>query len=121
MKRTVVVLAFAALLLGCSTEPEVRRVDVGPTPEKVVLAALTKVVATDAQRIAVLNAYDSRNSQLIALDKRDADGWRGTVYDPRSGQTYRVYVRRSSAARLDVKGCFAFICETQQWSVPQGR
>lgn len=69
MKRTVVVLAFAVLLLGCSGEPEVRRVDVGPTPEKVVLAALTKVVATDAQRIAVLNAYDSRNSQLIALDK----------------------------------------------------
>lgn len=69
MKRTVVVLAFAAILLGCSTEPEVRRVDVGPTPEKVVLAALTKVAATDTQRVAVLNAYDSRNNQLVALDK----------------------------------------------------
>eukprot|EP01037_Dinobryon_pediforme_P008037 gene8037-8114_t len=59
--------------------------------------------------------------QLIHLDRPEGPAWRGTVYDPRSGQTYRVYVRRSGPARLDVKGCFAFICETQQWSVAAGR
>jgi uncharacterized protein (DUF2147 family) len=59
--------------------------------------------------------------QLIQLDRQEGPAWRGTVYDPRSGRTYRVYVRRSSATRLDVQGCFAFICETQQWRVPSGR
>ncbi len=69
MKRIVVVLALAAALFGCAGEPEVQRVDVGATPEKALLAALTKVSANDAQRIAILNAYDGRNGQLVALDK----------------------------------------------------
>ena len=70
MERIVVMLALAALLLGCAGEPEVQRVDVGATPEKAMLAALTKVAASDVQRIAILNAYDSRNGELQALDKR---------------------------------------------------
>ncbi len=69
MKRIVAVLALAATLLGCAGEPEVQRVDVGASPEKAMLAALTKVKASDPQRIAVLNAYDSRNGELVALDK----------------------------------------------------
>ena len=69
MKRIVAVLALAATLLGCSSEPEVQRVDLGASPEKAMLAALTKVKATDAQKVAVLNAYDSRNGELVTLDK----------------------------------------------------
>jgi len=69
MKRIVAMLALAAALSACSSDPEVRRVDVGASPEKAVLAALTKVQATKEQRIAVLNAYDSRNGTLVALDQ----------------------------------------------------
>jgi len=69
MKRIVAMLALAAALSACSGDPEVRRVDVGPSPEKAVLAALTKVQASKEQRIAVLNAYDSRNDALVALDQ----------------------------------------------------
>jgi len=68
--RAVVAVALTASLLGCVGEPEVQRVDLGANPEKALLAGLSKVKASDAQRIAVLNAYDSRNGRLIALDKK---------------------------------------------------
>ena len=35
-----------------------------------MLAALTKVKASDAQRLAVLNAYDSRNGRLAELARQ---------------------------------------------------
>lgn len=70
MKRILALLAFAAILSGCASEsPGVQRVDVGATPEKVVLVALTKVKANDDQQRAILNAYDSRNGELRALTK----------------------------------------------------
>ena len=68
MWRTAMAMAFAASLLGCVGEPEVQRVDLAATPEKAVLAALTKVKASEAQRIAILNAYDSRNGRLVKLN-----------------------------------------------------
>lgn len=69
MKRTVVLLVLAAILSACADDPEVPRTDLGASPEKLVLAALTKVAASDAQRVAVLNAYDNRNGELRALGK----------------------------------------------------
>jgi hypothetical protein len=69
MLRTVMAIALIASLLGCVGEPEVQRVDLAAHPEKAVLAALTKIKATEAQKIAVLNAYDSRNAHLVKLNK----------------------------------------------------
>jgi len=68
--RTVVAVGLAVSLLGCVGEPEVQRVDLGANPEKALLVGLSKVKASDAQRIAVLNAYDNRNGQLVKLDNR---------------------------------------------------
>lgn len=45
----------------------------------------------------------------------DDDIWRGKVYDPKSGKTYRSEVSLQSPNRLKMKGCIAFICQGQDW------
>lgn len=46
----------------------------------------------------------------------EADLWRGTIYDPKSGKTYRSVIRRKGANRLEVKGCLGPFCQTQVWT-----
>ena len=46
----------------------------------------------------------------------DGDIWRGKVYDPKSGKTYRSEVSLNSANSLKMKGCIAFFCQGQNWT-----
>ena len=46
----------------------------------------------------------------------DAELWRGQIYDPKSGKTYRSVIRRKDANRLEVKGCIGPVCQTQVWT-----
>lgn len=41
--------------------------------------------------------------------------WRGRIYDPRNGKTYKSIVSRNADGTLAVKGCIAFLCQTQTW------
>lgn len=41
--------------------------------------------------------------------------WRGTIYDPKSGRSYRSTVR-ANGDKLAVKGCIAMFCRTQEWT-----
>ncbi len=41
--------------------------------------------------------------------------WRGTIYDPRNGKSYKSIVRREPSGALKVQGCIAFFCQTQMW------
>ncbi|MBX7539478.1 DUF2147 domain-containing protein [Qipengyuania sphaerica] len=45
----------------------------------------------------------------------DGDQWRGQIYDPKSGKTYRSVIRRLNATTLEVKGCLGPFCQTQTW------
>ena len=45
----------------------------------------------------------------------DDDLWRGQIYDPKSGKTYRSVIRRKAANVLEVKGCIGPFCQTQIW------
>lgn len=46
----------------------------------------------------------------------DAGGeWRGRIYDPRAGKTYRSTLALAGEGVLRVKGCIAFFCQTQEW------
>ena len=45
----------------------------------------------------------------------DGDEWRGQIYDPKSGKTYRSIIRRVNATTLKVKGCIGPFCQTQTW------
>ncbi len=42
--------------------------------------------------------------------------WRGTIYDPRNGKSYKSIVSRNPNGTLAVKGCIAFFCQTQVWT-----
>ncbi len=44
-----------------------------------------------------------------------SDGWRGNVYDPKSGRTYAARVWRAGAG-LKVEGCWGVLCRTQDWT-----
>lgn len=46
-----------------------------------------------------------------------ADGkrWKGRIYDPESGKSYRSIVERGPGDTLKVKGCIAVFCKTQTW------
>lgn len=44
------------------------------------------------------------------------DEWRGEIYDPKSGKTYRSIIRRKGADQLEVQGCLGPFCRTQDWT-----
>ncbi|WP_417593441.1 DUF2147 domain-containing protein [Parasphingorhabdus sp.] len=46
----------------------------------------------------------------------DGKIWRGKVYDPKSGKSYRSEVSLNSANSLKMKGCVAFFCQAQNWT-----
>ena len=47
---------------------------------------------------------------------RWSDGaWRGQVYNPEDGGTYRAVVRPGEGGSLRVQGCVSIICRTQVW------
>lgn len=48
--------------------------------------------------------------------KADGNVWRGTIYDPRNGKSYRSVLRRKSDNVLEVKGCVGPFCQTQNWT-----
>ena len=43
------------------------------------------------------------------------DRWRGRIYDPESGRTYRSELARDGAG-LKVKGCLGPFCRSQRWT-----
>lgn len=46
----------------------------------------------------------------------NGDDWRGRIYDPKSGKTYKSILKREADGRLKVQGCIAFLCRTQRWT-----
>ncbi|MEO1309888.1 MAG: DUF2147 domain-containing protein [Pseudomonadota bacterium] len=49
--------------------------------------------------------------------KETKKGWRkGTIYDPRKGETYRSAITRTGPEELKVKGCVGPICRTLTWT-----
>ncbi|MFS0773614.1 DUF2147 domain-containing protein [Sphingomonas sp. 1P08PE] len=43
------------------------------------------------------------------------DRWKGRIYDPESGRTYRSELR-VEGGQLKVKGCFGPFCRSQDWT-----
>ncbi len=62
-----------------------------------------------------------RSRKLLGLPiltgfREDGAVWRGTIYDPKAGKSYRSVIRRLDAKRLEVKGCIGPFCQTQVWT-----
>lgn len=61
-----------------------------------------------------------RSRKLLGLPiltgfKPEGNQWRGTIYDPKSGKSYRSILKRRNASTLEVKGCIGPFCQTQLW------
>ena len=52
---------------------------------------------------------------LTGFTARESD-WRGQIYDPNSGKTYRSIVKLGARNTLEVKGCIGPFCRTQVWT-----
>ena len=61
-----------------------------------------------------------RNRKLLGLPvlsgfTEESELWRGTIYDPKAGKSYRSVIRRTGPGTLEVKGCIGPFCQTQIW------
>ena len=61
-----------------------------------------------------------RNRKLLGMAvltgfKRDGNKWRGRIYDPKTGKSYRSVVQLQGSNGLKVEGCIAFLCQGQNW------
>ena len=90
-------------------------------------AAMCGKLATIVKRAPDAPANDVRNDDpalrsrpligmpiLSGLTDKGAD-WRGEIYDPRRGKTFRSIVSRNADGSLSVQGCMAMFCRTQLW------
>jgi uncharacterized protein (DUF2147 family) len=64
---------------------------------------------------------DLRNRKILGIAvlhslKADDKEWRGTIYDPRNGKSYRSVVYLQKNGNLNVKGCLGPICQSQVWT-----
>jgi uncharacterized protein (DUF2147 family) len=49
---------------------------------------------------------------LLSGFKDDGSSWRGQIYDPRAGKTYKSFLARLPNGTLQVKGCVGPFCRT---------
>ena len=61
-----------------------------------------------------------RTRRLLGLPiltnfREEEDLWRGRIYDPKSGRSYRSVIRRTGANTIEVRGCIGPFCQAQTW------
>lgn len=42
--------------------------------------------------------------------------WQGSIYDPRRGKVFKSFLALNPNGTLMVKGCVAFLCQSQTWT-----
>ena len=62
-----------------------------------------------------------RNRTILGMNvltgfKSDGKEWKGQIYDPKSGKTYRSIVYKGKSGNLVVKGCVGPFCQAQTWT-----
>lgn len=62
-----------------------------------------------------------RGRTLLGMDiltgfKEAGNEWKGRIYDPKSGKTYRSVVYKGKSGNLVVKGCIGPFCQSQSWA-----
>jgi uncharacterized protein (DUF2147 family) len=134
MSRTVPLAAFLLILPAAGVEaatPIAGRwltadgggeVTVGPCGGT-VCGRLTRIIksrpgaaATDVNNAdPALRGRPIQGLPILSGFSDQGKDWRGTIYDPRNGRSYKSVVSRSADGTLAVKGCISFICRTQVW------
>lgn len=57
-----------------------------------------------------------RGIRVLSGLRWDDGAWRGEIYNPEDGGTYRAVVRPGSNGSLRVQGCVTVFCRTVTWS-----
>lgn len=62
-----------------------------------------------------------RDRKIVGLNvlsgfKPDGTEWKGQIYDPKTGKTYRSIVYKGTSGTLVVKGCVGPFCQAQTWT-----
>jgi uncharacterized protein (DUF2147 family) len=62
-----------------------------------------------------------RNRTILGMNvltgfKSNGKEWKGQIYDPKSGRTYRSIVYKGASGNLVVKGCIGPFCQAQTWT-----
>jgi len=56
--------------------------------------------------------------QILSEFEKGKKDWRGgKIYSPEADKTYSSKLKRLNMNTLQVKGCIAFLCETQIWTL----
>ncbi|WP_026325870.1 DUF2147 domain-containing protein [Sphingomonas sp. Mn802worker] len=104
------------------TEDGAALVEVGPCGGKTCGRIVRVLKHTPGAAATDVNNKDKalRSRPIIGMpvlsEFADAgDDWRGRIYDPRNGKTYKSIVSRNADGSLKVQGCIAFLCQTQTW------
>lgn len=104
------------------TEDGAAIVQVGPCGTSTCGRIVAVVKARPGAPTTDVNNPDEklRNRPMVGLPilsgfTQSGDEWRGRIYDPRNGKSYKSIVTRGQNDTLRVKGCIAFICQTQVW------
>jgi uncharacterized protein (DUF2147 family) len=53
---------------------------------------------------------------ILSGFKAQGNEWKGQIYDPKSGKTYRSIVYVGKSGNLVVKGCIGPFCQAQTWT-----
>lgn len=98
-------------------------VEIGPCGEQLCGRIVRVLKAPAAGPLTDLNNPDPalRRRPITGLVfltafRPDDDRWRGRIYDPESGRSYRSELIRAGGT-LKVKGCIGPFCRTQIWTV----
>lgn len=62
-----------------------------------------------------LRARPVQGLEILSGFRDAGKDWRGRIYDPESGKSYKSIVARDGGG-LKVQGCVAFFCRTQRWT-----
>lgn len=132
MKRLLILAALAAIAAPAHaatpiagrylTQDGAALVEVGACGNSVcgriarVLKASPGAPATDVNnRDAALRTRPIVGMPVLSGFADAGRDWRGHIYDPRNGKTYKSIVSRNPDGSLKVQGCIAFLCQTQVW------
>lgn len=53
---------------------------------------------------------------ILSGFKDDGKSWRGNIYDPRAGKTYKSFLQLQADGRLKVQGCVGPFCRSMYWT-----
>ena len=85
-------------------------VDDGRDP-KLILDENNKDKALRSRAIVGINVL----SGFLIKDAEQRDFGGGRIYDPRRGREFKSNLHLREDGNLEVKGCLAFICDSEEW------